>query len=367
MFIKYMGKNLKQGFLGYMFIVLSEIAVMCVIMLTNGIIVNTVVENDKSVYQAKTFSFLVESTKLSDIEDNVNEFAQRMPYKFSEINMLVSPAEELYGGYLYLFYDYDAFKNYMQNKFDVSEDQLPTKEEFDNREKVVMAGNIPPAHKLYPTAFESVQDGYLDIMGEKYKVSGYYGGVGLYMLWGTQPDNINVSLIEIQMEDVVTDEQAEEILALYNECFDMPIGWQSVPKESDLLEKRANEANIVTSVLMIIISVFNTLLVFKYMLSARKHSFAVFRLCGFGKSVCILYSGMEFLIMSAMSGIIACVVFDLLIKPAVAVYYGIFNVIFDLDYYVVMLSGYVVISLIMFFIYIAPFYARSITRELAEM
>ena len=84
-----------------------------------------------------------------------------------------------------------------------------------------MVGNIPPAHKLYPTAFESVQDGYLDIMGEKYKVSGYYGGVGMYMLWGTQPDNINVGVIEIQMEDIVTDEQAEEILALYNECFDM--------------------------------------------------------------------------------------------------------------------------------------------------
>ncbi len=367
MFIKYILKNLKHGVLGYLFIALSEIIIMCVIMAANGIIVNTVVENDKSVYWSKTFSFLVESTKLSDIEDNVNEFAQRIPYRFHVINMTLSPSKELYNGGLYLFYDYDAFKNHMQNEFNVSEDQLPTKEEFDNKEKVVMVGSANPGSNNYTSAVEAVSDGYLDIMGEKYKVSGYYGGVGIYMLWGTQPDNINVGLIEIQMEDVVTDEQAEEILALYNECFDMPIGWQSVPKESDLLEKRANEANIVTSVLMIIISVFNTLLVFKYMLSARKHSFAVFRLCGFKRSVCVLYSGMEFLLLSAGAAVIACVVFDLLIKPAMAGYYGIFNIIFDFNYYLVMFLGYVGISLIMFFIYIAPFYTRSITRELAEM
>ena len=141
MFFKYIFKNLKHSFLGYMFIALSEIMVMCVIMAANGIIINTVVEEDNSAYLSKTFSFLVEKTKLSEIEGKVDEFAQRLPYKFHVINMLVSPTKELYDGGLYLFYDYDAFKNHMQDSFNVSEDQLPTKEEFDNKEKVVMVGS----------------------------------------------------------------------------------------------------------------------------------------------------------------------------------------------------------------------------------
>lgn len=367
MFIKYIAKNLKHNFLGYLLIAALEVIMLCVILSSNGIISDTIAQESNKKYEAGRFMLVFEEkVKSYDIADKIDEFSQRIPYEYDDITVFSYFENSTSFEELYLFRDYENLKSFMKVYFDVSEDQLPTKEEFDNREKVVMVGNqVSWGHRDELSAFDRVVDGYIDVMGEKYRVSGYYSGIDMYMFWGTQPKQTMINGFLIEMKDIMSEEQTEEIMSLFREIFgNVPLSREQLPETYALLDQRAGEANIGISVVLIIISVFNTLLIFKYMLSMRKQSFAVFRLCGFGKLNCILYSGAEFLFLSAGSAAISCVVFDKLVKPIMAGYYGIFNIIFDINYYLVVSAGYIGISLVMFLIYIVPSLTKSVTAEL---
>lgn len=371
MFIKYITKNLKNNFFGYLLIAILEIFMLCAILSSNGIISNSISEENNAKYEASSF-FLAfdEPINAADYTDKIDEFSNRIPYEFelisfSPTNQSEGKNADFYRGNIYLFHNHEDLKFFMEDYFNVSSDQLPTKEEFDNREKVVMVGSSGFASDRYPSAKDNVVDGYIDIMGEKYRVSGYYGGASLYLFWGTQPEGTFLSDIIIEMKDIMTEKQTKEIMSLFREIFgNITLKREQLPDTYGLLDQRASEANIGISVVLIIISVFNTLLIFKYMLSVRKQSFAVFRLCGFGKLNCILYSGTEFLLLSASSAAISCVVFDNLVKPIMAGYYGIFNIIFDINYYLFVSAGYIGISLVMFLIYIVPSLTKSVTAEL---
>lgn len=370
MFIKYLKLNLKNNCLEYALIMICEVIMLCFILTANGIISNSVAEENNSKYEASRFFLgFKEPVKTADIAGKVDEFVERIPYEFKDINLLFPNKQsdaEFYGSSgLFLFKDYDTLKEFMKEQFDLSPDQIPTKQEFDNKEKVVMVGTSLNMFHGNSTAYESVVDGYIDIMGEKYKVSGYYNGVGVYLFWGTQPVETQSSCFLIDMKDVMTEKQTNEIISLYKEIFgEIPLASEQLPETYALLDQRANEANIGLSIIMMLISVFNILLIFKYMMSLRKRSFAIFRFCGFKKITCILYSAAEFLLLSAASSILSCVIFDVLLKPILAGYYSIFEIIFTLDYYAVIIAAYFVISLIMFIIYIAPSLNKTISDEL---
>lgn len=108
------------------------------------------------------------------------------------------------------------------------------------KDKVIMMGTSrsPGAEN---SAIDYVDDGFLEIMGEKYRVSGYYKSTTMYMFWGTQPENTLISGLSIRMKNSVTEKQSDEIMALYNEIFgEIPLDNQELPETYDLLEIRAD-------------------------------------------------------------------------------------------------------------------------------
>ncbi len=373
MFIKYIKTNLKHNCLEYAFIIIVEVIMLCFILFTNGVIINSITEENNSKYEASRFFLrFKEPVNTADITNKVDEFVERIPYDFIDINLLFPSKQaitEFYGSSgLFLFRDYYNFKEFMEEKFDVSSGQIPTQQEFDNKEKVVMVGTSLNSFDGEPTAYESVTDGYIVLMGEKYRVSGYYDGSGIYVFWGTQPVETQSSCILIEMKDVMTEKQTKEIMALYYEIFgEIPLASEQLPSTYALLDQRANEANIGISITMMLISVFNILLIFKYMMSLRKLNFAIYRFCGFGKFTCVLYSGTEFLSLSIVSSILSCIVFDKFLKPFLLSYYSIFDIIFTIDYYAVIIAAYFVISFIMFIIFIAPSLTKTVNAELRSI
>lgn len=372
MFAKYIKSNLKKQPLGYLLLLFCGVIMLNIMLCSSGIMLNSLSNERGSKNASRYFTLYFESpVPASSLEEKVATFANRMPYEFSGLNLMLSGEQRknnFYNTYnLYFFSDYNELSAYMEEKFGTDRSQLPTLTEFLNKEKVIMVGasRSPGAEN---SAIDYVDDGFLEIMGEKYRVSGYYKGVTMYMFWGTQPENIMISGLAIRMKNSVTEKQSDEIMALYNEIFgEISLGSQDLPETYGLLEMRADAANIAISAILLLISTFNILLIFKYMLSSRKRNFAVFRFCGFGKTACIMYCGIEFMALSAISSILACFVFDRAIKPVLSERYNMFDIMFTFDYYSALIAAYLGISLIMFLVYITPSLTKSVTAELRSI
>ncbi len=371
MFFKYIYYNLKNHALSYLMILLCGIISLSIMLCASGIMLDSMasrINYDRNETSVFTFNFSSD-IPAETLEEKLEQFQTKLPYKFNRINLNITSKQrkDFYDAYhLYLFPDYEGFASWMYDSFGTERGQLPTYDEFVNKDKVVIVGSKLPHGKNYNAAVEHVdENGYLDVMGEKYKVSGYYDSTGMYMLWGTQPKGTLISGMIVRMEKPVTEQQTEEIMEIYKEIFgEIPLASQEIPELYGLLELRANTANIIISAVIMLISIFNILLVFKYMLSSKKRGFAIFRFCGSGKATCVLYCGAEFMTLSAISSAIGCLVFDKLIRARLAEQYITFDFMFTLDYYVILIAAYLGISLIMFLAYIVPSLSKSVTAEL---
>lgn len=102
------------------------------------------------------------------------------------------------------------------------------------------------------------------------------------------------------------------------------------------------------------------------MLDSRKKQFAILRLCGFEKSVCIRYSFGELMMISGVSAVISCVAVTLL-KPELSKYYSIFKVMFGAGHLALLSLGFLAAAALVFAIYIIPSFGKTVSRELREM
>lgn len=372
MFAKYIKSNLKKRPLSYLLLLICGVIMLNIMLCSSGIMLNSLSNERGSKNASRYFTLYFESpVPASSLEEKVATFANRMPYEFSGLNLMLSGEQRKNNFYdafnLYFFPNYNELGVFMNEKFGADSSQLPTLTEYLNKDKVIMVGTASSPGEKNP-AIDNVEGGFLEIMGEKYRVSGYYNGATMYMFWGTQPKNTLISGLAIRMKNSVTEKQSDEIMSLYNEIFgEIPLGSQELPETYGLLELRADAANIAISVILMFISTFNILLIFKYMLSSRKRNFAVFRFCGFGKAACVLYCGIEFMTLSAISSILACFVFDRAIKPVLSGRYNMFDIMFTFDYYSALIAAYLGISLIMFLVYITPSLTKSVTAELRSI
>lgn len=377
MFFKYIKSGLKKQPLNYLLLLLCAVVMLNIMLCASGILVNSMTNKSMAKHTSRVLTIWFDKKiPAQELQEKVEQFGAEIPYKYTEIDLFlnVHPQEEFFYDTFQLYYypDYEGMCDDFHETWNLSNGRLPNYQEFTNREKVILVGNM----RVYGTpedevlAFEAVdEDGYLEVMGEKYKVLGDYEAAGgMFMLLGTQPKDTFIGGLQLRMVDPVTDEQNEVILSLYEKYFGyIPERLREVPEIYGLLELRADSANIGISAVLMFISTFNILLIFKYMLSSRKRGFAVFRFCGFGKATCVLYCGAEFMMLSAASAILSCLVFGTLIRPALAERYTMFNVMFTADYYAILIAAYLGISLIMFLIYIAPSLTKSVTAELRDI
>ncbi len=373
MFFKYIKSNLKKQPLNYLLLLLCAVVMLNILLCASGILVNSMTDKSAAKHTSRVFTvWFDEAIPAQELQEKVEQFGAEIPYKYIEIDLFLSFSQQKEFFYdtfqLYYYPDYEGMCDDFNETWDLSNGRLPNYQEYTNKEKVVLVGNgRAPLSEDEVTAYELVdEDGFLDVMGEKYKVVGDYPAAGgVFMLFGAQPKDTFLTGLQLRMVDPVTDEQNEVILSLYEKYFgDIPERLREVPEIYGLLELRADSANIGISAVLMFISTFNILLIFKYMLSSRKRGFAVFRFCGFGKATCVLYCGAEFMTLSATSAILSCVVFETFIRPALTERYTMFDVMFTADYYAVIIAAFLGISLIMFLIYIVPSLTKSVTADL---
>lgn len=165
-----------------------------------------------------------------------------------------------------------------------------------------------------------------------------------------------------------TAEQRTEIENLFRETVtpDIEIANSWVPEEEDLLATRKDASILALTALMMIISTFNILAIFKSLVDERKGDYAVFRLCGYGKKEAMLFPLFEVLAVSGVCAALSCAVFTL-ITPLAASIYPVISVLFDITFYLFFTLGYIGITAVLFLIYIAPSLNKSVSDELREI
>lgn len=378
MFAKYIGINIKKHGVQYLFIIFFEVFLLIAILISNGIYLNSTSEKDYAGYWATFFDFsFKEAVAGEEISDKLKTFAQSIPYEYDYMAVYINPADddinEKYTTHtLFMFSDYEHMTKHLLKYFVKSISDLPTENEYYKDGKTVLTGSsagnpVYTSDGVFTPEFTYDDNGNITAFGEKYSVCGKFNGYGIVFFECSMPEKAMVSGLQFQMRDIISEKQIQEIYEMYNDIFVENAGRAQLPEVQGLLEQRANAANILVSVLIIVISVLNIMLVFRFLITSRKKCFAVFRFCGFDKAVCIKYSFAEFMLLSVISSAAAVCVFDWLIKPFMINYYNIFSIAFTFDYYLLILGIYTASAVIMFFIYIAPTLSESVTSELREI
>ncbi len=384
MFAKYIKINIKNHFLQYLFIIVFEIFLLLAILVSNGIYLDSVSKENDAEYWATWFDFSFGSgrVKSSEISKKIEEFAEKIPYKFDYMTISISSEtdnknDKYTDHVLFLFSDYEHLKKHMLKYFVKSEADLPTEEQIHNKSKTVLVGgragstiylkDLKGELYAFTPEYHFNDNGNITVFDEKYEVCGRFNGDGIVFFWGSQPDNALLGGLHFKMSDIISEKQAQEIYELYNEIFGEEPAYLQLPEIQGLLEQRTNAANILVSLLLIVISVLNIMLVFRYLLTSKKKIFAVFRFCGFNKSVCLKYCLAEFMLISLVSSAASIIIFNQIIKPFMTNYYSIFSAVFSADYYVLLFGMFIAACTAMFLIYIAPSLSKSVTEELREI
>ena len=381
MFAKYIKINIKNHFLQYLFVIVFEIFLLLAILISNGIYLDSASKENDAEYWAKyfEFSFSSGSIKSSEISGKVEDFAAKIPYEYDYMGIPMTletdnKNDKYTDNVLFIFSDYEHLKKHMLKYFVKSEADLPTEEQFHNKSKTVLVG-VKAGSTIYlkdeplpfTPEFQFDDNGNITLYGEKYEVCGRFNNTGVILFWGSQPDNALLSGLAFEMTDIMNVKQAQEIYELYKEVFGEEPSYSQLPELQGLLEQRTNSANILVSLLLIVISVLNIMLVFRYLLSSKKKIFAVFRFCGFNKSVCLKYSIAELMLISIISSTASLFIFNQIIKPFMTNYYSTFSAVFTADYYFFLFGMFIAACAAMFFIYIAPSFSKSVTAKLREI
>lgn len=386
MFGKYILHNFKRHPLRYIMIILLEAALICAALTACGIAFDTMTNQDYIHESAKEFTiaFMDDRTpgklkkpSAGELRKPLDDFIAALPVPYGEIAVGMALYEEQFarfsGTYAFWKYpDYDTMvKQLEESVWKLDRSEMPTREQFENNERVAIVGTNPQSHmengEEVANKYNFTDENHIMIAGDEYLVTGRYPSYGVHIFFDHVPDDTVLYDITLQLKDFPNKNVINEVKILAEECFGN-CEFHREPRIDKLLSWRSSLGNILLAVLTICMSVFNILLIFKFLLASRQKYFAVLRLCGYKKSTCVVYSMIELLIISLVSSIASFVVFRFWLSPFFAKYYNSFSdVVFSPDYYAALYGLFLAANVLLFAVYIAPSFVRSVREELSGM
>lgn len=393
MFLKYLIINIKHSISKYILLIICTIAVIIAAIAANGILMENLSWSMQYTTKMMELRF-DEKQSVCEIRDKLyevfNKIEPQFKYAFTkpvlsqeyvsddpdapEYGTDYSYEEEIaktYGGtYFYWFPNYKRAKDFFTEIWNISSENFPTEEQY-NSERVVVLGTggeyyeKEPPHNCIRVPFKYTDENHVIIGGEEFLVTGRHSSYMSFAFFSGIPDDMLAQRIEIYFDDIPTTVQIENIISLVQETIGVDCQIEP-PKTHDLLDIRKSTANIVITVIIQIIVVFNILIIYKFIIDSRKRQFAVMRLCGFKRSVCLMYLWGELILTAIICLPAAYGIFEL-IKPSFAKSYPVASVIYTPIYYAVLGMIFLASMTVVFAVYIIPTLGKTLSRELREM
>lgn len=378
MLFKFFWKNFNNKKLQYIILMFCETAMLVLAIIANGIMNENVAASRGMEYYAKEYSFDLYRTRISELHNAIYQFAEECPMTFrlemgtvcySTIPSYPDKPETIPNDTnVWYFPSYSDMKQYWSKR--LSDDEIPSEQLYNSDEKFAMVGKGMGTFNYNDHGeIEYADENHVIFGGEKFLAIENNKLIYSHLLLGHEPQNATTARVSITLLDYPTEQQVEEIEQIFREIFADYInddGYFRLPTPKDLLEVRKSASSIVITVFAQVIAAFNVMLIFKFMIDSRKKQFAVLRLCGFNKSVCLWYSLGELMIVSGISAAIACVTIQLL-KPFLIKSFSIFGVLYDLGYLLLLALAFLAATVLIFAVYIVPSLGKTVSSELREM
>lgn len=367
MFIKYLYENMRNKKVIYFSIIILETAMLVVAILANGIMIDNIAHQDWIGYYAdKATVGFNENVNTHELYAGIVEFCKKSPIAIKSIQTIPCDTDTGKFNCSPMLIYYPTYSD-LENEWKGHADGLPSEKQYDNNEKAVILGKAAGYDEYGEYIY--TDEHHINIAGESFLVAGE-SHIGSYaiLLFGSEPQDTECAFLDIELKNYPSQQKINEFTQLFYEVFaaDREIKIFAPPQIRDLLDIRKSISSIVMTISVQIISAFNIMLIFKFMVDSRKKQFAVLRLCGFKKSVCIKYSFGEIMMISFTAVIISCVAVQLL-KPALAKYYSVFEIMYDWGYLAVLSLVFLAAAALIFAVYIVPSLGKSVSRELREM
>lgn len=379
MFIKYLTNNIKNNPLWYTLTVFCEIVLLLILFCANGILLNALVSNSAawrhSNYYSIRFKKNLTTSKPEDrkLIDSIYENAADDIDFMALVVDTGMDSTAYYGMFpiIRVFKSYEDMVYFYKKYQETDESHLPTRQQYESGEKVVVMGNVEynPFGDYY-AEFRYSDENHILVGPDDvpYTVAGYSPHVaGVDYIYGCEPDNMQIYMIDFILKNVPTKQRLEEITGFLKETFDYDPEKFVEPELQSLLDIRKNGANILLSSLMMLLIVFNITLIFKQTVERRKRDFAVYRFCGFSQKTNILYFLAEMLILSALSALSSCIIFECAVKSVLSSYYSMVETLFTPGYYSLLSLGYIAVTALLFALCIAPSVKKSIAAQLCNL
>lgn len=393
MFTKFLIKGIKNHRIQYLVSVLCIFFLFQIVLSANGILLDAIAKSTNEYNNAKHISInfwvvdneIVENDaeieefrlNLSDpddralIDDFLSDIRNITDIKMTVFNSGGLDKEKYYSNVVmtYAFDDYESLKNWWCDEMGMNESEIPTKAQYENGEKVVIA-SPKSEYSDGVSSYRYADDNHIYI-GENDTVCTVTGvwsnGYCPVFIYGCEPpDNLKIDHLSVHLKHIPTDEQIEQMTRVIEKYFGTHI-YAEIPDTSGLMEIRKNTANIVLTLLLLVMAVFNVIIIFRQMVDWHKKEFAVYSLCGFKKGTEFLYSFCEMNLISLFSFVCGSLFFNTAIKPVLSDSFGIVTAVFTLDYYIILILAFIVLSAVMFTICIAPKLRENLVRQLAEL
>ncbi len=364
MFIKFFINSLKNNPVWYILTVLSETGLLLIVFCANGIFLDSIANHSNELRNAKFFHIDLNRTlwtSKAEDKDLIDSIFENMDgIEFLGMSVATgSDAKPYYTGFpfVYAFDSYESMETFFSERFGLKQDDIPTRQQYENHEKVVIMGTPGTDEDWNPVSFRYLDNNHLLVGPDDIPctIAGYSGSItGICMIYGCEPENTPIYSISIHLKYVPTNQQVTEIENFLRNTFGENITGLWKPDVYDLLDIRKNGANILLSAFMLILVVFNISLIFKQSVERRSRELAVFRLCGFSQKTSIVYVLSEMLIISSLSSVAACAAFELAVKNRILSYYSFVNTLFTPGYYSLLIIAFMAIMALMFAVFVAP-------------
>lgn len=375
MFIKYFFYSIKNKLLWHIITLICLIGLILVFFCADTFLVNAVGNKENSLFGAQSMEIDFVEADLDKMEEDIFDLIHALPNM--EICAVYCGTDNdnqdysyYYGTFtLFAFNDYESMRSYWTEERNADISALPTREQFENREKTVMLGQIKDYLDPTPTfRFADENHLYVGPDDDVYTVTGFLSNaMPLNIMLGTQPKGMTFKELSILFKDVVTYDQLEQITKL-TEAFDAAHGcYTELPYLDNVIDMRKNTYVIIVSTLMLIIIAFNASIIFRQLAEHHKMEFAVYRICGFSKKTNVKFGLMEALAISAVSAVCACAVFEIGLKNVLSKNFGLVDSVFSMDYLALLSVGFIIISAVMFMLCVAPALRKSVVRQLADI
>lgn len=397
---KYLTNFIRKRPVEYVIIALCEIILIVISLFASCVLMDYYSQNNAIQYNAKYFTFSFNATAnerfnlaalteeeskaiaaaesalpcVSDMRERIYKFCDESPIAISRLTVYLEGLER--NSYMksvnyYPTYDdlvYEFTERYKES-WSLSIDELPTKEQYMNHDKVVILGVGAGCSDKGEYVFSDPQHLLVGKNDDEYLiVSENSDSPFVDMFFGSEPDYAKLSSLDFELKEFPTQSQINEIEELFKNIVaqDLEIYSTTTPRIKDLLDIRKEISILILNAFLLLISTFNIMTIFKYMIDRRKKEFAIFRLCGYSRAKAMLFPFTELLGISAVCAVISCFVFNSF-KPIMAKTFLTISALFNFEFYIFFSIGFIAITAVLFLIYIFPSLNKSVSDELREL